>query len=246
MEKGGMEMKWNDRYEGKCFSVLGDSISTLGGYTEPSDAAFYDGMMKFKADVFLPEDTWWGQVIERLGGFILVNNSYSGSMVHKAARCEIESYGCSDERTASLARDGAQPDVVMVFMGINDWGCATPLMPNSPEGEEDISFFSVAYRTMLQKLKKYYPMAEIWCLTLPESVCRKDPSFVFPCRICGKHIEEYSEVIRACAEREGCRVIGLDRAKPHDTIDGFHPNAQGMKQIADHVIEKLSEGDVCK
>ena len=49
-------------YQNKLFSILGDSISTLGGYSEPEDAAFYVSMKKFEADVFLPEDTWWGQV----------------------------------------------------------------------------------------------------------------------------------------------------------------------------------------
>ena len=95
-----------NKFQNKYFSILSDSISTLGGYTEPEDAAFYDGTVKFDANVFVPEDTWWGQVISYLGGQLLVNNSFSGSTVTRHPKCMIESYGCSDERTSSLSRDG--------------------------------------------------------------------------------------------------------------------------------------------
>ena len=61
-------MNIQDAYKNKLFSILGDSISTLDGYTEPDGAAFYTGMEKFRADVFTPDDTWWGQVIQYLGG----------------------------------------------------------------------------------------------------------------------------------------------------------------------------------
>ena len=58
-------------YQNKYFSILGDSISTLEGYSQPREAAFYSGERKLKSGVFTPSDTWWGQVIERLGGQLL-------------------------------------------------------------------------------------------------------------------------------------------------------------------------------
>ncbi len=233
-------MNIRDNYKNKYFSILGDSVSTLDGYSEPDFAAFYEGINKFKADVFSSDDTWWGQVITRLGGELLVNNSFSGSMVHKHRLCEIPSYGCSDERTAALSRAQQTPDVVMIFMGINDWGCGAKLTPVEKSEQNDISYFSVAYRKMLEKLKKNYPEAELWCFTLPVSTCKDDETFAFPYCHGGRHIEKYCEWIRTCAKEYGCRVIDLYCSEiPYDTIDGFHPNKEGMKTLADSVLQQL-------
>ena len=229
-----------ESYKNKLFSVLGDSISTLSGYSEPDYAAFYEGEIKYKSGVFAPEDTWWGQVIERLGGELLVNNSYSCSIVCKHPECEVPSNGCSDERTAALARGGFSPDVVMIFMGMNDWGRGILPWPEGEGKERGLAVFYTAYEDMLAKICANYPRAELWCFTLPVSICTKKESFAFPYRFGGRHIEEYCEVIRACAAKRGCRVIDLYRAgKPHDTIDGFHPNAEGMKTLAEAVMEIL-------
>ena len=154
-------------YKNKFFSILGDSVSTLEGYSEPEFAAFYDTAQKLATDVLTPLDTWWGQVIDRLGGELLVNNSFSGSTVCRHPRHEIPSYACSDERTSALDRSGVMPDVIMVYMGTNDWGCGTAIRQ-----EEDCSrvkdlsgLFFTAYESMLEKLQKNYPHAEIWCMS---------------------------------------------------------------------------------
>ncbi len=68
-------------YKNKLFSILGDSISTFEGYSEPYEATYYDAVRKCQGDITKVEHTWWGQVIEHLGGELLVNNSISGSMV---------------------------------------------------------------------------------------------------------------------------------------------------------------------
>jgi len=93
-----------DRYQGKYFSVLGDSISTLAGWNPPDHAVFYNWEHKRPSGVLGPEDTWWGKVIDALGGQLLMNESWSGSLVCKHPRCEIESYGCSDVRTGNLGK----------------------------------------------------------------------------------------------------------------------------------------------
>ena len=51
-----------NNYKDKYFSVLGDSISTLDGYTKPEFSSFYDSEKKIEAKVYIPRDTWWGQV----------------------------------------------------------------------------------------------------------------------------------------------------------------------------------------
>ena len=160
-------------YTNKYFSILGDSISTLEGYSEPKGAEFYELSYKLASGVFTLSDTWWGQVIDRLGGKLLRNNSISGSTVCWHPSYEIPSYGCSDERTSSLGKEGLNPDVIMVFLGVNDWGAGLPIRSHNTlqaETENPADFLS-AYQKMLQKLKRNYPNAEIWCLTLPVSRC---------------------------------------------------------------------------
>jgi len=237
-----INMNIQDAYKNKLFSILGDSISTLDGYTEPDGAAFYTGMEKFRADVFTPDDTWWGQVVQYLGGRVLVNNSFSGSTVIKHRSCEIQSFGCSDERTSSLGRSGVDPDVIMVFMGTNDWGCAARLRPVKESNENDLSIFFTAYTAMIEKLQKNYTKAEIWCFTLPISTYKEEADFVFPYLYRGIHINDYCDIIREVAVGHGCRVIDLYNApNPYDTIDGFHPDQKGMKTLSGAVIQALSQ-----
>ncbi len=233
-------MTYLDRYQNKYFSILGDSMSTLEGYSQPRHAAFYDAARKYESGVLRPADTWWGMVIDHLGGRLLVNNSISGSMVCRRSPDQSPSYGCSDERTSALDWDGDLPDVIMVEMGMNDWGCGAKARPEDGEESEDLSVFSAAYARMLEKLKANYPTSEIWCFTLPVSTCTRNADFVFPYRYAGRHIEEYCEVIRACAKAQDCRVIDwYSAADPYDTIDDFHPNREGMRTLADAAIAQL-------
>ena len=226
-------------YKEKKFSILGDSISTLQGYSEPDYAAFYDTAHKLKSGVLTPSDTWWGIVIERLDGELLVNNSISGSTVTRHPLYEVPSYACSDERTSSLHRDEIAPDVIMIHMGTNDWGSGVRIS----DGErKSTALFSAAYRAMLSKIKNNYPSAEIWCLTLPISSYSSSSGFEFPYFYGGRHIYEYCKEIASCASEFGCRTIDLyefSKSEPYDTIDGFHPNAQGMQSIAKGVLEHL-------
>lgn len=225
-----------NEYENKRFSVLGDSISTLEGYSEPEYAAFYEGMKMFEADVFSPRDTWWGKVIARLGGSLLVNDSFSGSTVCRHRNHEIPSYASSDERTSHLSLGECRPDVIMVFMGINDWGHGTAPTPEARLHADD-PVFSISYGTMLDKLQRNYPDASLWCFTLPVSAWSRNENFVFPYYYAGRHIAEYCEVIRDEAAARGCRVIDLHgNGKPYDTIDGFHPNVYGMQTLAETIL----------
>lgn len=233
-------MRAQGTYNNKFFSVFGDSMSTLSRYSEPEEAVFYQGARQCEADIFTPQDTWWGQIIEALGGRLLVNHSISGSMVIKHRLCMIPSYGCSDQRAKEICREGQAPDVVMIFLGSNDWGCGARPTPRNAEEEKDMAVFSVAYARMLENLRRQAPQAELWCFTLPVSICTHREGFVFPYRYAGRHIEAYNQVICTCAKAAGARVIDWYQADVlYDTVDGIHPNAEGMRTLSEAALRLL-------
>ena len=217
-------------YQNKLFSILGDSISTFEGVSVPKNAVYYDRAQKMESGVVRQNDTWWGNAIERLGGELLVNNSFSGSTVSKLFGCEVDTYGCSDERTNALAKEDKTPDVILVFLGINDWGMGIPVY--AMNGENTDCVFSVAYASMLNKLKANYPNAEIWCATLP----RLDEHALRD----GRDMRAYNEAIRAVAFREGCKVMEFaSYDMTPDTMDDVHPTRAGMEALANLVCVAL-------
>ena len=228
----------------KYFSVLGDSISTLEGFSYPHDAVYYTDGRKHETGVFSPEDTWWGQVIAHFGGSLLVNDSFSGSTAVQSPLCFVPSYGCSDERTSYLHKGEICPDVIMIFLGTNDRGIHAKPQATEDADVNDLSVFSTAYATMLQKLRANYPKAQIWCLTLPVSTWSANPDFAFPHTVSGTHVQEYCDAICNCAAQYGCRSIDMYKqtlASPYDTVDGWHANAEGMKTLANAVLKELNQ-----
>ncbi len=223
-----------DKYKDKYFSIIGDSLSTFEGYIPDGYACFYGRANSYITNIYGWRDTWWGRVIEYFGAKLLVNDSWSGSYLCKAPSCEIESYACSDARTGNLGRDGIQPDVILVNIGTNDRGARFPLYS---EDKDDLSVIENAYVSMLDKLKKNYPRAEIWCCTFCKTTCSLEPYFIFPKYNGDIPMEEYSELIIKAAESRGCNVIDIfDRAGLCDTIECLHPNYDGMMAIAEEVI----------
>ena len=108
--------------------------------------------------------------------------------------------------------------------------------------KNDITVFSSAYCEMLRKIKEKYPKAEVWCLTLSVSCCSSRENFTFNYQIGEYHIEDYCKAIKKAANEFSCKIIDIYKPQaPHDSFDGFHPNKEGMKTIANAVIEALKE-----
>lgn len=237
-------MPLSETYQNKFFSIFGDSISTLERYNPPDYDVFYESTNKRISGVYTPEDTWWGQVVQALGGRVLVNNSFSGSCVCKLPAVIVESYGCSDARTSKLGMGPLTPDVIIIFLGINDWGMGLPVFPTAFRA--GLSVFSEAYEAMLTKIKQNYPNAEIWCLTLPRSYQSHKPEWEYPTHYAGRDIADYCKAIQECSKRTGCKVLDVHKVDtPYDTIDGFHPTADGMKTIGDLILGELEKEVNC-
>ncbi len=229
-------------YKKQFFSIIGDSISTFEGYIPEGYPTFYTERIAFATGITGYKDTWWGQVIEHFGARLLINNSWSGSYVCKPKSCEIESYGCSDARTNGLGKDGIAPDQIIVYIGTNDRGACFNL---TGDDKRDLSVIENAYGVMLDKLKRNYPNAVIWCCTFPITACLRDPYFFFPDYQEGVKMTEYGELVKRVAIKKQCKVIDLwDENILCETIDGLHPNYNGMRMIAKKVIDAMNESKI--
>lgn len=173
-------------YEGAGFSIMGDSISTLAGWVPEGWRVHYQGEVRIDG-VELPEDTWWGRVIGHFGGRLVANSSFSGATVETAEGFGFPAGDC-DERVRALAGAGGDlPDAVIVFMGINDYGwggarnqttgrsAAASARPEDLDGPREVAAtvgadalerFRRAYASMLARIRRLAPAADIWCVTL--------------------------------------------------------------------------------
>lgn len=204
-------------------SILGDSISSYAGYST-AGYEFYDKYIQQEARMASVKDTWWMQVIHHLGGSLGYNNSISGSTVSGG----VSLSGTSRIRQQSLAING-MPDIIILQMGYNDW--AYSVFP--PEFED-------AYRRMLTDLVKSYPFARIYCSTLMRGKEIDDPEMAFFNVDSCVSPMIYSQIIRKCVQDAGLNLVDVEKyGIEYDTIDGVHPNVDGMRTIAQLWIREI-------
>lgn len=99
-------LKWqrSNPYYKKRISILGDSISTLEGYNPLGHNLFFKGEICAESGVSDMTDTW------------------SGSRVSKLPDSQsLFPSGCSDERANGLHIRDVNPEVIIVYIGTNDW-----------------------------------------------------------------------------------------------------------------------------
>ncbi len=244
----------------RTFSVFGDSISTFEGATDPRNLIYYEGEMRDATGVREVTDTWWMQVIDHFDGELLANGAYSG--------CLVEGQGfpaaSSIERAQQiLGPNGEQPDVVLVFAGINDygWGGApaqasarcprTPpatdlsLFPEREPGDAtpaSLAAFADEYGRMVENLREVAPDAEIWCVSLLPGRIEGSVEPTFCWQLRGISLADYNEAIRSAAQHDGCRSVDAAAlGSDYETTDGTHPTMRGMQQIAAMVIAALED-----
>lgn len=208
----------------KKISILGDSVSTFAGITPP-EALFYDAWRQEETGVTSPDDTWWMQVIQGMGGILGVNNSYAGSTVSGG----FMTSGTSEKRLRTLSAEG-EPDMILVAMGANDWGFGV-----HPQE------FEYEYRRMLQRMKRLYPRAEIWCATILRGKPVPEEEMFFNVDgVISPNI--YSDIIRRIGTEEAVHLADVSGYHmEYETIDGVHPNRGGMKMIACLWLKELQK-----
>jgi len=216
--------------KGKKLSILGDSVSTYYGFSNNKDVNFETvaNPCFYTKRLFPWEQTYWGILMERLSLTLCVNNSWSGGNLSG-----IDNPDSGVNRASNLSTDhGENPDFVIVFMGLNDLG----------RGVSDEVFY-VDYLKALLTIKEKYPDALVCCVNMPD----RDASFRIRTLLFNRKIEEAVHVAG-----DNFFVADLYNSKLNNdtyymnTLDGLHPDQDGMRMIADIIIEAVEENLKCK
>ena len=234
---------------GKKISILGDSISTMGGVSNNTNynstiggnSMYYSGT---NHGVTL-EDTWWQQAIDALGMELCVSNAWSGSCIYDPTPKASTAYV---DRCVQLHNDhtGEEPDIIAIYLGTNDTsdsknaavlGKASDIDYNTliVEGAEGYTYatpvtVAEAYAIMLHKISQRYPDAEVYCFTL---VSRNT----------------FNDQIRTLADHFGAYVVdlfkdsGIIKGGYYDSfyMDGWHPKANGMDAMTGCFLSSIYE-----
>ncbi|MBE6594844.1 MAG: SGNH/GDSL hydrolase family protein [Ruminococcaceae bacterium] len=207
---------------GKRISILGDSISTYQNIS--NDASVNATLLYYPyyyRAPFPPEKTYWRLVMDALGLVLCVNNSWSGGNL--SGRADPTS---GVNRATHLSRDdGTAPDLIIVFMGINDLGRGV-----------DADVFAADYRHTLMTLKETYPAALVCCVNLPD----RDP-------ILKQRALRFNAIIEeaVAAAGDGFWIADLFASRLNNdfyymnTLDGLHPDEDGMRIIAEIVKDAI-------
>lgn len=232
-------------YKGKTLSILGDSISTFAGAIPTGNATYYP-----RGDVSDVSNTWWKKLADALGMTILVNNSWSGSWV-TTANGEANA-GCMT-RCQSLHSGNINPDVIIVWMGINDFNneAALGTYDGKSAVPSDTTKFREAYAIMLNKILTRYKTSEVWVCTLPQMERNADVGFP-EINENGVSLKDFNDAIVELADAFGVKILDHNKAGmtyqnmdtytvdwDSSTSKGLHPNDAGHSLIANNDIRQM-------
>ncbi len=235
--------------EGKKISIIGDSISTWEGISNNPDAnvttennpLYYTNDQPRELESY--EDTWWMQAINGTGMELLVNNSWSGAKVNKKG---------IEMSTELDNNEGVSPDIVAVYMGVNDFHSYGFCGDNVYDDEffkrvESSDFiptsFDEAYALMIYQIKAKYN-ADIYLFNIPYNGKIEGLSGTHGLDNMNNLLAKYNEAISAIAEHYNCTLVDLNSTElstDYDTLtgDGLHPNMAGMDIITNLFVEAI-------
>ena len=113
----------------------------------------------------------------------------------------------------------------------------------APEGT--LANFEESYRRMLATMHTQYPNARIWVSTLLPGRVKGAHRPTSPRWFRGICVDEYNKIIRAAAgDADNCYLVDMQAfGYDYDAIDGTHPTALGMKQMASMFIRGMEQAD---
>ncbi len=244
------------KYSGKTVSILGDSISTFkyvsnnthNNATTGGNAIYYPNA---DYNVYDYRYTYWGRLLTDLGMELCVNNSWSSSRVYGRANTsdsmplratELD----NDNGTPDDPSDDISPDVIIVYMGINDLQNDSPFgdlyaILEANDGRTDNEKISAWFDTVKAQAEAagdsivmgstYTTFEQAYALGL-NSMKEKYPNAELYCmtlvqtydtnRCNAQQIGEYNRCISALAEYFGATVIDQYSSDSERTFRNVH------------------------
>lgn len=223
----------NGRYQTRktnTTSIIGTSISTYEGYIPVGNVPNGNYTEARRP----PYRMWWYGLTHNLFN-LLVNESWGGRRVTKTRSDDNASWAMN--AIPGLAKDGINPDVVFIELGMNDLlnNVAIGDYSGTIDPNDDLTFAN-CYARVLDGVTTTYPNARIYCLTIPFA---KQKTY--------KDHKRYNDAIRMVAEQYYATVIDVTNIGVNHsnqamyTFDGVHPNEAGMNLIAGRVYNTVRE-----
>lgn len=210
------------------YTIFGDSYSTFEGWLTPStnEPWYFTANHKFRTkgnDVEAVEQTWWYQVIERMGGKLEMNNSYSGSTICRTGYKDQNGQHADYTRRSFVTRSRnlGEPDVILMCAGTNDCWCGAPYgdYVYADWTQDELYCIRPSIAKLLFNLNSNYPTARVLFILNSDMT----PEFV--------------ETVHTICKHYGVECLDL-----HDIDKQYgHPSQKGMKSIADQVVEYLQQ-----
>lgn len=229
----------------KKISIIGDSISTYKGYNPAGYPAKY--AMSNVTSVYY---TWWHELCRRTSMSLLKNCSWSGSLtIGNSTSTTSAKAGCSTKRITDLASGSSNPDIIICYIGTNDYGKNSALgtwhqTKYNLTDKTNVTTFSEAYALMLNKIKKTYPNAVIYCCNIIQTTNYNIKASSAKNNI-GITLSQYNNVISNISSHFNVNVInlygcGINYSNLNIyTSDNVHPNRAGMNVISNYVYRHL-------
>lgn len=216
------EPKEEIMYKNGSIVIFGDSYSTYEGMIPEGFATWYP-----KLDVTAVSKTWWAMLVKQTDSVLVRNDSWSGSTLGYTGYNNSDTSGSSSfiYRYRNLRDEGFfesnTVDTVLVFGGTNDSWSGAPLGKMMYGGweEEDLYYVLPAICYFAYTLKTDLPDARI--------------VFIINTDISA----EIQNAMRDAAEYYGIESVKLRRIGK----DERHPNAEGMAQICEQVLDALNK-----
>lgn len=212
-------------------SILGDSYSTFEGWVTPETNVLWyycpDSKSHCKEnDVTKVEETWWYQVVQRMGYKLELNNAYSGSTIccsgYKGSNVPNEPFSDYTSR-AFITRSNnlGNPDVILVCGATNDSWAGAPIgdYVYGNQTKEQLYSFRPAMAKLLCDLKCNYPTARIVFILNSELKPEINESVHTICKHYAVPCLDLHDIDKQCG----------------------HPSVKGMKTFADEVVEFLKK-----
>lgn len=234
----------------KSISILGDSISAYTGSIPEGNLAYYTGGNRGVSHI---NHMWWKRVCNECGYILNTNNSWSASTVN-TERGVTQGVGSSGYERAELLDNGTHPDIILVYMGINDFNRGCPIGSYDGKGLLPIETnnFRSAYANMLARILRKYKRSKVYAMTLTISGWNTEDMTSPEYNAEGNYLNDFNKAIREIATAFNVEIIdsancGLTLYNSDvymgdvnsETGAFLHPNASGQKLIGDYVIHHL-------